>query len=218
MRRQRRRRTSALRAPLALAVVLFAAATIVASPQPAAALSLDLESRFKALQQRLFAGQEAAASVTAAAAAAASTSPPPQLSAPPRGARPLAAAVVFRHGARTPLSAAFYGDVEWGGASCGDEAYAGPRLILHNAAPGAPPGAPPPPVIDEDVPALPGGCREGTLTARGFEMATALGARLRRRYVGALRLLPRDFEAGAVAAHTTMYRRTIATLRVRCAV
>ena len=32
------------------------------------------------------------------------------------------------------------------------------------------------------------------------------------------RFVPGALQAGAVAAHTTMYRRTIATLRVRCAV
>lgn len=127
----------------------------------------------------------------------------------------LGAAVVFRHGARTPLSSLLYSDVEW---RCDDEAgmYGGPDLVLRDASPGAPPGAPPPPVIDEDVPRLPGGCRAGTLTKNGFAMAVALGERLRRRYVEDLKLLPAGrFEEGMIKAHTTMYRRTQQTLRVR---
>ncbi|GBF87361.1 hypothetical protein Rsub_00072 [Raphidocelis subcapitata] len=149
----------------------------------------------------------------AAAAAAAAASGP----GPGPGARVVSAQVVFRHGARTPLSTVFYGDVEW---AC-DEAYPGADLNLTS-----PSGGAPPPLVDAaDAPRLPGGCREGTLTQRGYRMALDLGAALRRRYVQQLRLLPeaapprRGAGAGAgaaeglVVAHTTGYRRTVATLK-----
>lgn len=115
--------------------------------------------------------------------------------------------VVFRHGARTPLSTAFFPDAQW---AC-DESYSGPDLELVNAA-----GGPPPPYVDPDAPRLPGGCRQGTLTARGFEMARDLGRQLRGRYVDDLGLLPpTDPPGGALRLQTTMFRRTVATLRVR---
>jgi len=133
--------------------------------------------------------------------------PPPQtFEGPGPGARLQAALVVFRHGARSPLSSAFYGDVEW---DC-DELYDGPSLELRNSAGGAAP-----PLVDADTPALAGGgCTQGTLTQRGYQMAVELGRELRGRYVDELALLPEGFEEGRVFAQTTMFRRTIATLRV----
>ncbi|KAI8463933.1 MAG: histidine phosphatase superfamily [Monoraphidium minutum] len=112
--------------------------------------------------------------------------------------------VVFRHGARSPLTDAFYGDVPW---AC-NESYAGAALDIVNARGGAPP-----PLVDPAPPRLAGGCPQGTLTQRGYRMALELGAELRRRYVSDLGLLPERYKEGSVFAHTTSYRRTIATLR-----
>jgi hypothetical protein len=140
---------------------------------------------------------------------------------PGPGARLLMAQVVFRHGARTPLSTAFYPETEWecpaAAAASGTEPYDGAALALRSAS-----GGPPPPLVDAPggpAPAgpLPGGCPAGTLTQRGYEMGVELGAALRRRYVDQLALLPPERPAGdgAVYAHSTAYRRTVGTLKVR---
>lgn len=63
----------------------------------------------------------------------------------------LAAHVIFRHGARTPLTTAFYQGLQW---AC-EEEYAGAKLERRDAAG----GAAPPPMVDpsDKAPKLPGG-------------------------------------------------------------
>ena len=141
---------------------------------------------------------------------------------PGPGAALIAAQVVFRHGARTPLATDFFRGIQW---AC-DEAYPGAAPISLRDAAG---GAAPPPLVDGASPALPGGCPRGTLTRRGFEMAQQLGRDLRRRYVDEFKLLPPalppplkqqqrqqqpdEQQQRLLRLHTTMYRRTVATLR-----
>jgi hypothetical protein len=134
---------------------------------------------------------------------AANASPPP-----PSTSKKHQKQVVFRHGARTPLSTAFFNGLKW---TC-DESYPNAARVhlVHSAT-----GGPPPPLADPAPPKLPGGCPQGTLTLTGFKMAVDLGRDLRSRYVDDLGLLPAEHAAGSVFAHTTNYRRTIATLRVR---
>jgi hypothetical protein len=120
--------------------------------------------------------------------------------------------VVFRHGARTPLNTTYFNGLKW---RCTEE-YEGVGLALSNSNTSAP-GGQPPPLSDPAPQQLPGGCRLGTLTQRGYGMAVALGAELARRYVGPGKLLPGGTAVaeGDVYAHATNYRRTRATLQVR---
>jgi hypothetical protein len=174
-----------------------------ASKEPAAAAEGPDDFKGPGPGARLLAAQVKAASSTDACIQPAFSTPPPKHLLL---IQPLPNQVVFRHGARTPLSTAFFGDLEW---AC-NESYAGaPALDLVNSN-----GGPLPPLVDPDAPQLPGGCPQGTLTQRGFEMGRDLGRELRGRYVDDLALLPARFEAGSVFSQTTMFRRTIATLRV----
>lgn len=120
--------------------------------------------------------------------------------------------VVFRHGARTPLTDDEYaGPFEW---AC-DERYPGaPRLDMSDA---LNPAAAPPPLSDPATPRLRGGCPQGTLTQRGYRMARDLGAELRRRYIHDAALLPQAHAPGSSSlyAFSTNFRRTRATLQVR---
>ena len=61
-----------------------------------------------------------------------------------------------------------------------------------------------------------GGCHKGQLTLIGQQQALDFGRWLRWRYAMLHPLLPLDgFDPAAVAARTTNYQRTIATLQVR---
>ncbi|KAI8472096.1 MAG: histidine phosphatase superfamily [Monoraphidium minutum] len=130
-----------------------------------------------------------------------------QQDGPGEGAQLVNVQIVFRHGARTPLTEKEYaGAFNW---TC-LEKYDGPSLVIRDAAG----GAAPPPLADAVMPPLRGGCPQGTLTQTGYRMAADLGAALRRRYVSELRLLPPRYEGGGLLyAHSTNYRRTRATLQ-----
>ncbi|GLI65308.1 hypothetical protein VaNZ11_008850 [Volvox africanus] len=87
--------------------------------------------------------------------------------------------VVFRHGARTPLNTIYsFHDVNW--THCRDH-YQGVEVELHDENG----GAQPPPILDPNMPEQPGGCRQGTLTEAGYQMAIDVGTWLRSRYVAA---------------------------------
>ncbi|KAG2424099.1 hypothetical protein HXX76_014774 [Chlamydomonas incerta] len=151
----------------------------------------------------------------------------------PSAAQLVLVQVVFRHGARTPLSdrAELWEGVAWD--VCG-EAYkaAGVRLFSTSGVEN--------PVSRHDKRQrsvqFPGGCRKGELTRVGQAQARDLGAWLRQRYVlggagaggeesgeelggaggGGARgqgFLPPQHQEGLVAARTTNISRTIATLR-----
>ncbi|KAG2482519.1 hypothetical protein HYH03_018564 [Edaphochlamys debaryana] len=84
--------------------------------------------------------------------------------------------VVHRHGARTPLTELYTFGANW--THCSDH-YKGVEVELFDENG----GATAPPTTDPAPPVLPGGCRQGTLTPNGYDMALALGTWLRGRYV-----------------------------------
>ncbi|GIL80604.1 hypothetical protein Vretifemale_9781 [Volvox reticuliferus] len=118
--------------------------------------------------------------------------------------------VVFRHGARTPLSSR---SEMWRGQKwdvCG-EAYQAAAVRLFSTA------GVENPVSRHDqrqrAVVLDGGCRKGELTLLGQSQALDLGRWLRRSYVTSEGFLPHTYQDGVVEAHTTNFSRTIATLR-----
>ncbi|GBF94338.1 hypothetical protein Rsub_06960 [Raphidocelis subcapitata] len=128
--------------------------------------------------------------------------------------------VVFRHGARTPLTDEthlFLGH-EWGADVCGAAYPGGARLKVLGID-----GRPSPPSPEDEKQRacrLPGGaCHKGELTRLGQQQARAalfaleLGRWLRRRYCEALPLLPPAYAPGALSLHTTKFSRTRETLR-----
>lgn len=118
------------------------------------------------------------------------------------------AQVVFRHGARTPLSNLYWPDTKW--HNCNLPRPGSVNISLYDAT-GA---AKPPNITDVDsAPVLPGGCRMGRLTNNGYNMAVELGRRLRQRYVQQHQLLPAAYSAASLLAQTTAFERTVFTLQ-----
>ncbi|KAL6770484.1 hypothetical protein ACKKBF_B31420 [Auxenochlorella protothecoides x Auxenochlorella symbiontica] len=117
--------------------------------------------------------------------------------------------VVFRHGARTPLSQKYWPELvrEWD--ACG-QAYTPVPLDIRTE------DGQPRPANPDDVKQVetrfPGGCSKGELTRLGQRQALAFGRWLRRRYVDTLGFLPGDREQDTLLPRTTNYARTVATL------
>lgn len=133
----------------------------------------------------------------------------PEHASPAPGAVLKQVQVVFRHGARAPLSTLYFPNTSWAnGTLCPDTYTPGVKLHIQDAQGG--PRAPP--IIDEDVPVLPGGCRMGTLTRPGYQMALDLGRQLRQQYMVDQPLLSPVYSHEDVYAYTTCIRRTVATL------
>lgn len=123
--------------------------------------------------------------------------------------------VLFRHGARTPLTDMYWRhpDVRFEkGTLCGDLIKDKVNIKLTNHAGG------PRPFSRRDAKQaatiLPGGCSQGELTLQGQQQALALGTWLRNRYVDDLEFLPPEPLQGTVAGRTTNFRRTIGTLEL----
>ncbi|KAK9824986.1 hypothetical protein WJX81_003696 [Elliptochloris bilobata] len=121
--------------------------------------------------------------------------------------------MVFRHGARTPLTAQYWGSAHWkaegADALCGTLPGTVQLSITEKS------GGPRPECEGDTTQAntvLPGGCTSGELTLSGQAQARELGAWLRHRYVDSAGFLPPDYQDGVVAACTTNYRRTVDTL------
>ncbi|CAL8468369.1 g7909 [Coccomyxa elongata] len=119
--------------------------------------------------------------------------------------------IVFRHGARTPLTDSYWDGVRWeAGSDCGTLSGA-LRIALTDMN-----GGPQPPPSHDAVQArtqLPGGCTKGELTKPGQRQARELGSWLRQRYIDKFGFLPPDYREGLVLGRTTNYRRTTATLQ-----
>lgn len=136
--------------------------------------------------------------------------------------------VVFRHGARTPLSSRthLYDHVDWTGVcaptgSPADHVQLDLKHLSNGDGNGdtktdAPGSSSASPASDADAKQratiLKGGCcHKGELTILGKEQARQLGAWLRERYGDGF--LPAAYRPGVVSARTTNYSRTRATLR-----
>lgn len=117
--------------------------------------------------------------------------------------------VVFRHGARTPLTSKreLWKGVAWD--VCG-RAYPAMPVRLYSTSGEADP--PCPGNIKQLATVYEGGCHKGELTLVGQGQALGLGRWLRARYVEKYGLLPPRLQDGVLAARTTNYSRTVATL------
>ncbi|KAK9915420.1 hypothetical protein WJX75_008934 [Coccomyxa subellipsoidea] len=119
--------------------------------------------------------------------------------------------IVFRHGARTPLTDSYWAGVKWeAGNDCGILPGALQLAVTDLN------GGPQPPLSHDAVQArtqLPGGCTKGELTKLGQQQARELGSWLRQQYIEKYGFLPPDYREGLVLGRTTNYRRTIATLQ-----
>ena len=120
--------------------------------------------------------------------------------------------VVFRHGARTPLTSRhdFWKDQTW--SCCGDAPY-GPQPQIHlmnKAGEASPPHAH---NLKQMSRKLEGGCFQGQLTTVGHQQANDLGKMLRHRYVQDLKFLDVSYIEDQVKARTTNFQRTINTLQ-----
>lgn len=135
--------------------------------------------------------------------------------AAPGGLRLVHAAVVFRHGARAPLTARCGArEVSW--PVCDAKAAAAPAApVAVSLAGGLPAPENPMDVVQRTTP-LVGGCHAGELSDLGRRQAHALGESLRRRLVEELGLfgssVPDAPPPGAVEARSTNSARTVATL------
>lgn len=101
--------------------------------------------------------------------------------------------VVFRHGARTPLTNLYWPEQQW--TSCTAQHPGSINISLYDSAG----GIEVPNVTDlETAPDLPGGCKMGRLTDNGYLMAEHLGRALRQRYIHHHKLLPEQYTPTAV--------------------
>jgi len=119
--------------------------------------------------------------------------------------------VVFRHGARTPLTAKYWPALVKSWDVCGSVYDPVPLKIVAEDGSERP-------VNDHNqqqiATKLPGNCHKGELTREGQHQARSLGRWLRSRYnEDALGLLPEEYKDGIVHNRTTNYSRTIATLQ-----
>jgi len=167
----------------------------------------------------------------AAATAAAAPSLPSLLPAAPTADTLRLVMVVFRHGARTPLSSRthLYEHVDWTGCCAQDHITDLVRLDLQKVAPAGAAAAAAAsaaagsssssPATDADAKQratiLKGGCHKGELTLLGKDQALGLGRWLRERYAhgGPGAFLPPAYAPGCCASRTTSYARTRGTLR-----
>ena len=118
--------------------------------------------------------------------------------------------VVFRHGARTPLSKRYWPELVDAWDVCGQE-YEPVAVAITTE------GGLPRPVNSHDRDQMAtryaGGCVKGELTRDGQRQARSFGAWLRQRYVQQLGFLPEEHRGGSLASRSTNYSRTVATLR-----
>lgn len=118
--------------------------------------------------------------------------------------------VVFRHGARTPLTAKYWPQLVNAWDVCGQVYDPVPVHVL------AEDGSPRPKNSHNEqqmATMLPGNCHKGELTREGQHQARHLGRWLRMRYVQSLNFLPEAFQDTAVCCRSTNYSRTIATIQ-----
>jgi hypothetical protein len=118
--------------------------------------------------------------------------------------------VVFRHGARTPLSKNYWPELVDQWDVCGQlfdpvaidviEESGGARPVNSHDA-------------QQVATKLPGGCSKGELTREGQRQARVFGRWLRERYVSVLNFLPEEYLDGILYCRTTNYSRTVATLQ-----
>jgi lysophosphatidic acid phosphatase type 6 len=118
--------------------------------------------------------------------------------------------VVFRHGARTPLSKKYWPALvdRWDVCSLPFDPV--PVDVKDEN------GAPRPENVHNKLQVetvFNGGCHKGELTREGHIQARELGHWLRERYVDALDFLPQSYMDGLVYSRTTNYARTVATLQ-----
>ncbi|KAK9829707.1 hypothetical protein WJX72_007452 [[Myrmecia] bisecta] len=120
--------------------------------------------------------------------------------------------VVFRHGARTPLTKNYWEGNQWESGSICGELPGALQLHLFNADGGGPR---PDSKHDREQASrvLPGGCTQGELTLLGQKQSRELGEWLRQRYVEQQGFLPPVYQARAVGGRTTNFRRTISTIQ-----
>ena len=118
--------------------------------------------------------------------------------------------IVFRHGARTPLSANYWPQLVDKWDVCGqlydpipinviDETGQPRPVNSHNA--------------KQMATILDGGCHKGELTREGQHQARSFGRWVRHRYIDTLNFLPEDYIHGLLYGRSTNYARTIATLQ-----
>ena len=118
--------------------------------------------------------------------------------------------VVFRHGARTPLSSNYWPALvkEWD--VCGKLYDAHPITVMEE-------NGQPRPVNEHDAKQVatvyPGNCHKGELTREGQRQARSFGRYLRQRYGEQFDCLPDEYTENSVYGRTTNYSRTIATLQ-----
>eukprot|EP00298_Acanthocystis_sp_HF-20_P001423 c11838_g1_i1.p1 GENE.c11838_g1_i1~~c11838_g1_i1.p1 ORF type:complete len:429 (-),score=129.85 c11838_g1_i1:19-1278(-) len=123
--------------------------------------------------------------------------------------------LIFRHGARTPISNVFPGNKS-------NEVYFWDinemRLKQEDLVPALTVDDPQFRIVSEhntkqETTKFPGGCSVGELTKLGREQAINLGNELRKRYVEELKLLPTQPDASLLELRSTNVNRTIETLR-----
>jgi lysophosphatidic acid phosphatase type 6 len=119
--------------------------------------------------------------------------------------------VVFRHGARTPLSKNYWPELVDKWDVCGQLFDPVPVDVIDES------GAPRPENSHDKqqrATILPGGeCSKGELTREGQRQARMFGRWLRQRYVSSLDFLPEEYLDGILYCRTTNYSRTVATLQ-----
>lgn len=119
--------------------------------------------------------------------------------------------VVFRHGARTPLSKLYWPELvdKWDvceqlytpiPVQVVDEDGNGERPVNSHDA-------------EQVATVFAGGCSRGQLTREGQQQARSFGRWLRQRYMMDLKFLPEEYREDAVYGRTTNYSRTVATLQ-----
>lgn len=121
--------------------------------------------------------------------------------------------VVFRHGARTPLTNRheFWTPQKW--TDCSGPIPYGPqsKILLQDKT--GQPSAPHPHNLKQMQRRLEGNCFQGQLTNIGHQQAYDLGSELRRKYIDKVKLLDPHFLKEEVEARTTNFQRTINTLQ-----
>lgn len=118
--------------------------------------------------------------------------------------------VVFRHGARTPLSKKYWPKLVDSWDVCGESYSPVPVVVMAE-------NGDPRPINRHNEQQIAtkfdGGCHKGELTRLGQIQARELGDWLRRRYISRLRFMPTEYDPRILYCRTTNYSRTISTLQ-----